>query len=101
MPSIKGERSPPVTNPDLLRDVISILFLHVSSEAKLSNVQVNPDEISTDEFFKDVNIVENKVPGLDCILNDALIVAVKMFPNWFAERFMGYGFYQQSVCNRS
>lgn len=45
MASIKGKRSPPITNFGLLRDIISTFFPQLSSEPNVSIVQVDLDQI--------------------------------------------------------
>lgn len=89
--SIKDKRSPPITNPDLQRNIVSTSFPQVPSKLNLPTVQVNPGEIPevTTEEVLDVakKITENKTQGLDDIPNKALLVTITTVPNWLAQMF--------------
>ncbi|CAD7077663.1 unnamed protein product [Hermetia illucens] len=91
MSSLKGERSPPITCPELLQNIVNTLFPVDLNGTSLPAVQLNPDEVPIVENEEVLDaakrLIEKKTPGPDGIPNIALKVAARTAPGIFAQVF--------------
>ncbi|CAD7085939.1 unnamed protein product [Hermetia illucens] len=91
MSSLKGERSPPITCPELLQNIVNTLFPVDVNGTSLPAVHLNPDEVPivVNEEVLDAakRLTEKKTPGPDGVPNIALKVAARTAPGMFAQVF--------------
>ncbi|CAD7080110.1 unnamed protein product [Hermetia illucens] len=91
MSSLKGERSPPITCPELLQNIVNPLFPVDLNGTSLPAVHLNPDEVPivVNEEVLDAakRLIEKKTLGPDGIPNIALKVAARTAPDMSAQVF--------------
>ena len=93
MKKIRGRKSPQVTCPRLLLQIIATLFPQQEQDEREPQLAAQQDVFSipdvTEEELWEIcrRIGDSKAPGLDGIPNRALKVAVKARPRWFASTF--------------
>lgn len=93
MAKIKGQRSPQITNPELLQSIIKELFPHQveiaspQTDYTIENVAI---PIITEEEMSEIcrRTGDKKAPGPDGIPNTALKLAVTTIPTIFIDIFM-------------